>query len=318
MSEITYEKIESLIAAQEQERSTMKVSFRCPVTDKIVSASGSIQKGTGLVDKARQSTQKSVLWSLRSAVSRAVRGALGHGVAGRVGSEVAGQLMTNANDATNFSADEKREAIVRAFEGVASQFVWNGTKGSYVHASAGGEDASPFGQQLASAPVEARYDRGILARMLVEVASADGNLGADEREFIGSFLSDEMGSVDDLAGRDRLSTVELEETAAGASRETMLMLGWALAHTDEDVADAEVARLGELAAGLGVAADRAAELRKTAQHYLVDQALDAAIAGGSVDDGKRKEALDLAARIGIDPTEAQRAEIRWRKRHGIV
>ena len=297
----------------------MYVTFRCPVTNQTVEASGHLEKRDTLGGRVAQSAKRSVMWSLRAALSRTVYRTFGYGIAGHVASDVAYGATSNVgySSSQSYSDEEKRQAIVRAFESVLGQFAWDAANQRYISAQAAGEVMTDFMRQLGSAPVIAPYDRGVLARMLTEIACADGTIGNDERQFLAGFLTPEVGTVDSLAQMKRLSPAELAETSRGV-RETMLMLCWALALTDENLATDEAIRLNDYATGLTVPAQRAHELRSYAQVYLVDQALGRAYSGGRRDPAIHDEVMGMARRLGMDPNEAERVDIRFRKRYGLV
>lgn len=318
MSQITYQMIQPLVASADQQGSSMHVVFRCPVSGTTVEARGHLQAANTVASRATKSAKRSVLYGLRSSLTRALRGALGYGVAGRAAADAASGAMSSAGSGQSYSEADKQAAVVRAFESVSNQFVWDAQNNRYISGQAAGQVMTDFMQQLSSAPVASPYDRGVLARMLTEIASADGVVADQERVFLSSFIPPEVGTVDSLAQMSHLSPAELAETAQGASRETMYMLAWAVAFTDEDLSPQEAARMGEFAAGLGLSTERAHELQSHAQIYLVDSALGAAYPGGQRNAQAHAEVMAMANRIGLTATEAERVDIRFRKRYGLV
>jgi len=321
MANMTYEEIQPLIHGAVQEGGAMRCTFKCPVTGTTVESQAGIQRGTGLADLAKQSVKRSLVWSIRSAILSAVSSVVGGGFVGRAARSVASQATTSATQQAtshSFSEDEKHAAVVNAFRSVSAQFAWDEKNKRWVSAASVAETLTDFGRQLTEAPVTLKYDRGVLARMLVETARADGTVTDEEQEFLAGFLSPEVGTVEDLLGREDLSAAELAETTSGSVRATMLMIAWGVALTDEELAAAEVQRLEDHAAGLGISEARAAELKRYAQCFLVDQALERAFAGGQRDEGAFGEAMGLAEKIGLAREDAERVEIRYRKRHGLV
>ena len=320
MPEVTHESIKPMLESANQEGSMMKCVFKCPVSGTAITGSATIQKGKGLGDVAKSSIKRSMMWRLRSAVSRTVRSALGGGMLGRLGADVTRAAVSDAtaNTHLSFSDEEKQAAVVSAFESLSSQFVWEGKNNRWISASAAGEILTDFAKQLNAGPVTQKYDKGVMARMLVEIAQADGHLADEEKTFLADFITPDLGSVDELSKRAKLSTAEMAECSQGASRETMLMIAWALACTDKDLDPAEATRLGEQASGLGLAEARAAELKTHAQAFVIDQAMDSAYPGGKLDEGAKAEVMNFADVIGLERSEAERVEIRYRKRNGLV
>jgi tellurite resistance protein len=318
MSQITYDMIEPLIASSNESGSSMQVVFRCPVAGQTVEARGHLQATKTMGGRAADSAKRSVVYSLRTALSRSIRRAFGYGIAGQVVSDVARGSTSSSASQASYSDSDRKQAMVRAFESVSNQFVWDSANNRYIGAQSAGQVMTDFMQQLETASVTAPYDQGVLARMLTEIACADGTVADEERMFLASFIPAQVGTVDSLAKMQRLSPAELAETVQGTSRETMYMLTWAVALTDEELAPQEEARIAEFATGLGVAPERAAELRRFAQVYLVDHSLGRAYPGGQRDQETHDEVMAMAQRIGLDATEAERVDIRFRKRYGLV
>ena len=318
MSQITYEMIQPLIASSNQQGSAMHVVFRCPVSGQTVESRGALQAANTVGNRVTKSAKRSMLYSLRNALSRALRSTLGYGIAGQVASDAARGAMNTSGSNVSYSDSDRQAAMVRAFQSVANQFVWDSQNSRYISAQSAGQVMTDFMQQLNSAPVGAPYDRGILARMLTEVAAADGVLADQERMFLSSFLPPDIGTVDSLAQMPRLSPAELAETSQGAARETMFMLAWAVAFTDENLSPDEANRLSDFAQGLGLSSERSVQLKSYAQVYLVDHALGGAYPGGQRNPAVHAEVMAMANRIGLDANEAERVDIRFRKRYGLV
>ncbi len=317
MHEPTYGSIQHLIEAEEQDRNTMKCVFKCPETGATAESSATISQGRGVKNVAKSAVKRSLFSSLRRAVSSTLYSTLGHSIAGRAASGVSQEMLSNTRQGTMYSSEDKQDAVVRAFDRVASKFRFDEDQGRWIGIPAGTVVETGFSKQLDAHPVSGRYEQGVLARMLVEIACADGTVSDDERAFLGDFIDPELGTIDDLATKAKLNSVDLEETVAGDVRETMLMIAWTAALSDDGLADTEKSRLAEHAAGLGVADDRAAEVRNLATSYLLEQAFGAAYPGGKRDDAAHAETMAYAAGLGVEAEDIQRADIRYRKRMGI-
>lgn len=313
MTDPTYDSIKPLIASEEAHGSSVAVVFRCPQTGVEANANGSIKKSTSITAEAGRTAKKNMWSSLRRAVTWAITDAMGSGAVGRTARDVANKAMTAQQKSASFSKAETQAAVVTAFQSVQTQFRWDAAASSWVGVQA---PATPFAKRLADGPVTERYDQGVLARALVELSAADGDVGAEERAFMADFLDPELGTVDDLMKRPALSAAELSETSDSA-RGSILMLSWACAMCDEDLADAEANRLGELAAGLGLET-QADELRQDAQQFLLEQALAGVYQGGGRDDEAYANAMDAAGKMGIDAAHAEKMDAAYRKRCQIV
>ncbi len=323
MSNVTYEQIQPLLTKEELQGSTMSCAFKCPVSDQVVEANGTVrvQRQDGLAAKAKTSFKRNLLSSVRRSVMGAVSGALGHGIFGRTGREVAGGAMSgvqkNANQPKMTDVD-KQAAVVDAFKSVLSKFAWDAENNRWISAQAAGESLTDFAGQLQDAPVQQKYDVGVLARMLTEIAAADGDIAEEEKAMLYSFLPADMGTVSDLINRPPLSKMELEEVAEGGVRDTMLMLAWAIALTDEQLDDAEQQKLTAFADGLGIDEERRAVLKSYAQKHIVTGAIQQAYADGALQADEKEDLLNLAQGIGLSEEDTERLEIKYRKRMGIV
>ena len=314
MPNVEYANIEPLIAEQEQKGSCVSVKFRCPETGVEADASGSVRRSSTVKSTTERSVKKNIWGSLRRAVTSTISSTLGSGTAGRIARDVANKTIGDQAKNAEYTKEEVRAAIVSAFESVQSKFEWNVKEERWQGAQSAD---TPFAKQIAERPIEAKYDRGVLARALVELSCADGTVSDAERDFIGDFIDPEIGTIDELAQREKLTAAELSETSAGA-RDSLLMLSWACALCDEDLDSAERARLEEIAGGLGIDANRAAELQGTAQQFLFEQALNWAYPGGKRDDSVYAEVMAAASRLGLDADAAAKFDVAFRKRKDIV
>jgi tellurite resistance protein len=318
MSEITYQELSGLIAHQEVKGSRVEVTFRCPKTGVSQTSTAGIQRGRDLGNLAVSGVKQELWRSLRNGIMRAISSLLGGGMMGRVGRQVGNEVVRNAGQGARHTGADVENAVVAAFVRVQNQFRREGSGWVAAHGQVTQEEVDTgFHAQLRGAPIQERYDQGVLARVMVEIAKGDGALSGEEQNMVAAFVDPSLGTIDQLATRPPLSNVELSETTP-AARDTILMLGWALALSDSSLAPNEAARLESLAAGLGIAAERAAALKGYSQAFLVDQALDVAYRSGARDAAAHQHAMQIAAAIGLDAESAERADVRYRKARGIV
>jgi len=166
--------------------------------------------------------------------------------------------------------------------------------------------------------VSEAVDRRLLGRLLVEVATVDGHLADEERAFVADFLDPALGTVDDLAAAPPLSTDDLAAASPGPVRETILMLAWALALSDERLAGREQERLMEVGLVFGVPGGRTMQLTDAAQELLLAQALRRVYAGGRRDDVAHAETMRFARNIGMEDAAAEDVDARYRRARGIA
>lgn len=318
MPGITYESLQPIIKSQTREGMYVKCVFRCPETGVEAEGRGYLDRQDTVAAQTKKAVKRSLWYSLRRSVSSALGRVVGGGIAGSAARNVAHGAMSGAESQASISEKDIQKGVVRAFEQVQNKYQWDEGGGKWVGTASAGTSSMDFEGQLASHPVRERYDQGILARMLVEVACADGNVADEERELLGGFIPADIGTVDDLATRPKLSGMELGEVGDSQVRETMLMLGWAVALSDEDLADVERRRLGEVAEGFGVAPARVEGLRGLATGFLFQQAIAAGYPGGQRDADVHADAMAFAAKLGMSHEDAQKADITYRKKMGIV
>ena len=317
MSSPTFETVQPLVQNLDVRGRTVQVTFMCPLSQTTVSARYTVPRNTGVGSQVGQQLKRNLMWSLQSAVGSAIRSTLGYNIAGRVAQDAARAAMTGMQrqaSGQTLSGREQQDAVVQAFVTVQDRFVWDGQRGMYIGREAAQEAMSAFEQMLAAAPIAHPYDRQVMARMLVEIARGDGVLSTEESTWLTEVITPDLGAVQDLATRPPLTGAELGNTSQGAVRDSLLVLGWAMALVDEEMAAAEQALLDHYAAGLRLPRARVEACRKAAQTYILNQALDRMFAWGGHDEYARAQLYGLAERIGMPVAEAQEAEARHIRR----
>ena len=174
-----------------------------------------------------------------------------------------------------------------------------------------------FATLLGEVEITNAWDRAVLARMLAEVAAADGRVTDDEREFFEAFAGFDTEPIDRLVANPPLTVGELEETTP-AVREAMMAMAYAVALSDESFDAHEEVRLEQLHEGLRLPHDRSQELMDYAREHIVDMMLEVVYADGIADDAERHQVGELASRLGVGPAEVSRLDARLRKRKGLI
>lgn len=314
MSDVTYASVEPLIETKEITGSSLAVTFRCPESGEEASSSASLRRLDTMKSTAARSAKKSLWSSLRRSVTRAVTDALGSGAAGRIARDIAKTGMREGEKKMAFGKEEIQAGVVEAFKAVQASFQWDGSNERWIAVK---KPANRFEEQLANAPVQEKYDQGILARALIELSAADGEVSEEEVSFISDFIDPSLGTIEELGKRPPLSAEELSE-ASESVRPTILMLAWACAMCDEDLDDTEAARLGEIARDMGIEGKAAEELRGDAQQFLFEQALGGVYRGGSRDDEAFAAATEAAVKMGIPAEQSAKIDAAYRRAAGIV
>ena len=305
--------IAPLVSRLDASGRTVRVTFRCAVTGEEVTAQAHLPMDNSVGARIGQQVQRSLLYSVQGAISSAIRSAFGHGIMGRVAGDAAYGVMSEATRGARvggLSQADKQRGAEQAFASVAQRFTWDPGRGGWVSAKVAHEAVGGFELRLQQHAPTHPYDRLILARVLVEVAQADGRLAPEESEWLGDCLSADVGSVAELASRPPLTAAELGAMSPGPVRETALMMGWAMALLDEDLDPREEALLKRFASGLGLAGPRGDEMKKLAQGYLLDNAMERMLTWGGHDAHARGQVEALARRLGMTAQQGQEAEAR--------
>jgi len=312
-----YASIAPLVQSSEQKGTVLTVVFQAGSSGTPVGASARLERSKDLAGATRATAQRKLLSNLGFAISRAVNGALGDV---NMLSKFAGGHARSAVESLTASIDskysdaEKQNAIVQAFRSVSDRFQWDGT--AWVHA---GETAAPrgeFSEQLDAAPIADKADLVVLARMLAELAAADGEVGDDERQFLATFLPAEL-EVDALLDGPALTDGDLRAASEGQVRETMLMLAWGLCFSDDELADEEQEACRRFARGLGISVARGKAMRNAAAGFVLEHAFADSWSGGVPNEARRTEAFAAADRLGLPQPVARRIESQYKRRHGI-
>ena len=315
----TLDSIQPLVRDLAVRGRSVRLQFVCPQSGVAVSAAFTAPARTADAwSRASSTVSRSLMWSLRSTLSRTLRQTFGHGVAGRVAADLAHSAVSEASrqvsrPKTGLSPAEQDDAVLAAFASVQQHFVYDEAAGSWVHSSAAREALGAFDSQLAAHPVVHPYDRQVLGRMLTEVARADGTISHDEAGWLTEILADQ-GSIEDLLRRPPLTQAELAATSPGPTRRSAFLLAWALALVDESLAPGEHVVLAQIGAGLGLGARDQAEARTVASTWMIDQALERMRAWGGHDAHARSQLYALAQRLGLTQQQAEEAEARYLRR----
>jgi hypothetical protein len=129
MKPIDYAVIEPNISGVQVDGNTVRVSWKCPQTGKMMgesSATMAVDDSVG--GRVQANIKRSIVSEIGSAVARFVSNLLG-GAAGRVLSNAAytasSDLQSKATANVGYTEATRRAAIVTAFNSVQAYFTWN-------------------------------------------------------------------------------------------------------------------------------------------------------------------------------------------------
>jgi len=318
MPELTFDLVKPLIAHTDADGSAVRVVFKCPVSDDEISASAPITESAG--GSFKKEVKRSLWRNMRWSISRMMYSAFGYGVGGAIGSTVADTAASVGEGRQDKASEpELKEAILDAFKSVQSRFAWDASNNRFVSVSVFKELQVEFSVIVSQVRITKAWDRSVMARMLTEIASADGTLAEEERELFAAFLPTGQGvpSLDELLRKSKLTKADLEETSED-TRHVMWLIAAAMAVSDETMAQAEATRLASFAAAMGISDEDQRRGLELAKEYVLDQALETAYIDGTLDPAELDNAMDLARTFGITEDRALRLDARCRKRKGIL
>jgi tellurite resistance protein len=300
--EITYDLIKPIILEEKADGSTMNCKFK--VEGEIFESKYSIKMDTtDTTNKVQGIVKMNLVSRMRSMLSRTVRSIVGGGLVGNTASMVTNEVVRSNTTGANFSASDKQDAVVNAFKRISFHFFMDMESKSWKIA----RRLSEFEKRLKAAPLSTAYDKKTLARLLLELAKADGQIGVEEKEFLQDFLDEDTGTFAELMRAATLSRVELEEISK-EGKENVFMIACAVTLTDRSFDESEKNKLLEVATMMNIPDVKKNELLKIAQDYTIETAI---LAGGMM---TRDDIYNFADKIGMDRSEAERAQVKYEKR----
>jgi tellurite resistance protein len=304
-----YQFIEPLTTSADVRGSAVFCRFTCPVTGRSVSASEEITAAPP--PPIAEQSQAGILGGLRRSLAAALYGMLG--------STEHAEAKAEAIPDANVDADEaaRRRAIARAFRSVSSLFRWESAGERWVAVDAGKDTLTAFERRLTVHPLRGTADLDLLLRMLVAVGSADGQIDAEETAFLEPFAAAAKAPLIEILSRPPATPAEAAGLAE-SRRESALMICWANALCDHTLSDSEVQVLSDFAAALHISPQRAMELKRDAQLYLLEKVLEEAFHGFKMRMDEEDRVVHLGRSLGLSLAQTQSAIQAFRERRGLV
>lgn len=283
------ESVEPLIANVEQKGEYLYFLFRCPISHFEVSA------------KIRPGDERSDHLSPALTGNPRLAGLLENALRSKQGS----------GDGGSYSVEEIEEAACDAFESVSKDFFWDGTRWTHWEAEDRVLQFLNYGEQLEDLDSE---QRGVLRRVLVGVAKSDGKVEASEKELLDSLLG--SGASTDGAG-GLPSPSELRKLKTRTVAAAVVCLGYAVACVDGSLEPSEENVLSSVCEAVGLGTLKQWELKRTAQAFVVDEALARIYGGGSATNEERLEVYKFGRGLGLSISDLRDLEWRFLRRTGL-
>jgi uncharacterized tellurite resistance protein B-like protein len=307
--EFTYQMIEPLIVFQETDGRNVFVEFALPGSQDVIESKASIKKSTDVGSKVKRRVATVARGQVRTMASRAIRGAVGGGIIGRLSTTAFQAASQEVRPGEGPTEDEVQAAIVDAFVRVKDNFHFDEASGEWGKPliAPPPPPKSPFEEQMNSHPIADPHDKNVYARVLAELAYADGSISKEEAELFKSIIPPDQPSLDRLAKADPVSKVEAEEVTQGV-KGTIYMVAWVIALIDLRLDPVEEELLMEYADVFGLHDQRREDLIKHAKYYVMEQNIDP--------DEPREELFAIADKIKLNHDDAERARIAYKRRVG--
>lgn len=224
----------------------------------------------------------------------------------------AGRLEDDAPSGIDRDDPAIRRTIVDAFRQVSFHFAWDEVERRYLSVGAFRHMADAFGRMVAAYPIDDEDHEEVLAHILARVACADGGPTTLEREYYEAFASRVETPIETLAEQP-MTSEEVEDIDAG-TRQTMLMIAWALACAGGSCGVEATRRVERFRDILGIEVERSDVLARFAREYLLDQRLESLYAMGTPSAERRIELNEMGARMGFNEDEVRAIESRFLQR----
>lgn len=305
MSDITLDRLRKNFTEHHLVGSTLMVSFVCPLSGRIVHAVAPVRPaGVTPPPAAPRELRRTGKIGLQTQLK---------GIFVPVELPAGGATSI----APRADAPEIQAAILEAFDAVSHQFSWSEQHGAYVDAALAVELLTDFDRRLKLKPLTNEWDRHVALRIMAEVGQADGELKPGERDLLQSFVQDESQDLNAILAMPELTKAELERVSDDAP-ETILMLAYAIAMSDQDLSAREKQKLTHYAALLGIGSAKEAAAKLAAAEKLVESIIAGCLADGVFSDQDRASLLQEATGLGLGGDEIATIEKKYCRRRGLV
>lgn len=284
------EHVEPLIASVEQKGEYLVFLFRCPVS------------GFESVSKVRPGDDVKPA-SLSPSLSGNPR------LAGLLQSALRPGRERSAG--TDYTVDEIEEAACDAFEAVSKDFYWDGSRWTHWEANDRVLNFLNYGEMLEDLGFEQRL---LLRRILCGVAVADGKVEESEQELLESLLGPGATSP---GAAEPPTREELRGLRTRSVASAVVCLGYAIACVDGHLEDSEEEFLSRICTEVGFGTLKQWELKRTAQAFIVDEALARIYQGGEATNEERLEVYKFGKSLGLSIPDLRELEWRFLRRTGL-
>lgn len=174
-------------------------------------------------------------------------------------------------------------------------------------------DVTEFHRIVGDARLTERHDQWVLAKMMAELARADGRIDQSERAIFSAFANSDIGRIDILAREAPIRPDQFRDVTPGLG-EALMLMALAVAYSDNEFHDRERRLLTGYQQGLGISAARQPELELFAAEQVVDSMFEAMWEHGEPE-AQHLQSVEQAGRVlGLTAEDVDIAERRVRAR----
>lgn len=318
----TYEEVAPYLEYHEIEKNKVYCEFRTPEGD-VVTATAHLKMGNNLKNKVTQQVTKTFTRQAKRQASRLVRRALGGGILGRTGSTILrGTIGGNSEQITpKYTQEAIQQGIANAFKKVAKHFDVKPPRKSRTKRTKetriavkpredsgriSKKDMRIYDKRVNQFQRSANnFDREILARMLVELAKADGRLSFEEEKFLEDILPEGLNGIAKYEVMDSISRIECQEVSTSV-KEAIYLFAWIIALVDFELHENEKGILQEYAEMFSFSIHKVNSLIDEAKCFVLEEGIN------SYTD--KTELFQLADKLELEHDKAERVLIQIKKR----
>ena len=257
--------------------------FCCPITKEEYLSTAHLKKAS----QASISFYANLRNSILTAIKNSAR--LGH-----VGIEFFEPLPIG-----DYKKDEICQAIIDAFLD-SGEFFYSKIEQKWISRRAAGTQESEFEKQIRLFPAIEAIEKSILIRVMVSLANVDGDLSPREMTFLQSFLEKSKDELINILAKNMPERAEFDQIARSPARETILMLAWTIALTDEKIEENERVHLATIAEIMDIPFKRSLELKQFAQFYILEKSIKDIITNKQWNEQTRSTIIEIGAKVGLN------------------
>lgn len=314
MQHTTYASIEALIKEAELSGTQVQCIFY-HLDGETIRSSAAIPKNNSTMDRVGRTVKGQLLNRARSTASQSIFSLLGGGMLGRAGSMVVRGSIPNRSMIPNEPDEEDiQNATIAAFKKVSSQYEYDETEDIWIAVApqkqklvikntvnrANTDTSQNKSSEKETAGQLNRFEKEVLARLLVEISDADGSVSGEEEFFLKNVIPRELGTIDQIRKMDSISPVEIRSLTLD-SKLQILKSAMIISFSDLQPHENEMGLIQDYSNQMGLSSSQYKQLQKEAKIETLSNIID--------EHTSRTDLLEIARQLNIPEEEAEMALI---------